>query len=103
MLRPNGASYYLMDACALDFPAASFDAVVDKGTLDAMLSIDGDETQSWYTTHAHDTHTERLMWRVQLTSIHAPHGTARTQLLEDAGGDRASAQARRALSRHIRT
>lgn len=45
MLKPEGASYYLMDACALGFPAESFDAVVDKGTLDAMLSI-GDEADS---------------------------------------------------------
>lgn len=51
MLKPEGASYYLMDACALGFPAESFDAVVDKGTLDAMLSI-GDEADSWYPARA---------------------------------------------------
>ncbi len=54
MLKPEGASYYLLDACALGFPAESFDAVVDKGTLDAMLSI-GDEADSWYRAHRSPT------------------------------------------------
>lgn len=34
--RPRLA-YRAMDACALDFDAASFNAVIDKGTLDAIL------------------------------------------------------------------
>jgi len=47
-LEPNGASYWLMDACKLSFPDSSFDAVVDKGTLDAMLSIEDEEaSQCW--------------------------------------------------------
>jgi ubiquinone/menaquinone biosynthesis C-methylase UbiE len=29
--------YLLMDAKAMDFPEASFDAVVDKATLDSVL------------------------------------------------------------------
>lgn len=44
-LADKDATYHLMDACAMDFPSHSFDAVVDKGTLDAMLSVE-DEEQS---------------------------------------------------------
>lgn len=33
--------WQMMNACALDFPDASFDAAVDKGTLDSVLCGEG--------------------------------------------------------------
>jgi 2-polyprenyl-3-methyl-5-hydroxy-6-metoxy-1,4-benzoquinol methylase len=35
--KPENFKYLLMDVRAMDFPEASFDAIVDKATLDSVL------------------------------------------------------------------
>jgi ubiquinone/menaquinone biosynthesis C-methylase UbiE len=35
--KPETFKYLLMDAKAMDFPEASFDAVIDKATIDSVL------------------------------------------------------------------
>lgn len=35
--KPENFKYLLMDVKAMDFPEASFDAIVDKATLDSVL------------------------------------------------------------------
>ena len=37
--KGDNFKYLLMDVKAMDFPQASFDAVVDKATLDSVLVI----------------------------------------------------------------
>jgi EEF1A lysine methyltransferase 4 len=38
--KPETFKYLLMDARAMDFPEASFDAVIDKATIDSILVTD---------------------------------------------------------------
>lgn len=37
--KPETFKYLLMDARAMDFPEASFDAVIDKATIDSVLVL----------------------------------------------------------------
>lgn len=89
-LAAKGETYFLMDACALTFSAGSFDAVVDKGTLDAMLSIE-DEEQSWCGSPAYRGTLDEL----------SP--ACLFQLLADDGRDFTGSKTQRRIPYHIRT